>query len=480
MTAYGNLLKALIDFSDSKLSFISEKTGYDISYISKWCTQGRLPASKAVPQINRILAECFSHEIIRQHSLIRFMKTFSVQATEESLETVLYELLRNAYDMSFQGRSDTLNLRFLSKQKEITQFFNQIFPEMLNNYQEPLEIFCTLEICSFIRDGLEIFPADWNPAFNIHVKMALDTEALTNDKDDYMKELYYFINSRNYIYFDFYDMLPAYAMNVIIVKNHLTILCVLNENRKILAVTIIEDRVQSNEMLRHAMPSFKNPKLLLKSFCLNDFCLNNYYLNFYMKDNFKILLTKGFEFFLPEISLTSILKMASCQSREYFSLINQIRITWEEIFEKSTIEFFLLKSALYKYIENGEIIFACISYTMTPEERILHIKNTLDILKKNPNIRFYVIDDESTPMFRRNLRTSLYYNKAKLFLKNTGLPHKNGGPMYYTIHSKQILKRTEIFLDRLKSKPYCYAYNSEDVQNFYEKYQSLIERMINL
>ena len=42
-------------------------------------------------------------------------------------------------------------------------------------------------------------------------------------------------------------------------------------NRKILAVTIIEDRVQSNEMLRHAMPSFKNPKLLLKSFCLNDF-----------------------------------------------------------------------------------------------------------------------------------------------------------------------------------------------------------------
>ena len=64
------------------------------------------------------------------------------------------------------------------------------------------------------------------------------------------------------------------------------------------------------------------------------FCLNNYYLNFYMKDNFKILLTKGFEFFLPEISWTSILKMASCQSREYFSLINQIRITWEEIFEK--------------------------------------------------------------------------------------------------------------------------------------------------
>ena len=35
MTAYGNLLKSLIDFSDSKLSFLSEKIGYDVSYISK-------------------------------------------------------------------------------------------------------------------------------------------------------------------------------------------------------------------------------------------------------------------------------------------------------------------------------------------------------------------------------------------------------------------------------------------------------------
>lgn len=159
---------------------------------------------------------------------------------------------------------------------------------------------------------------------------------------------------------------------------------------------------------------------------------------------------------------------------------HRIRVAWEEVFEKGSIEFYLLRSSLSQYIENGEIIFACIFYTLTPEERKLHIQNTLNILKKNPNIHFYVIDDEFTPTFPRNLQTSIYCNDKELFLKNTGLSHENGGPMYYTILSRPVQKRIDEFFDMIKSKPYCYAFNADDVQILYKKYQTLIERMINL
>ena len=480
MTAYGNLLKTLINLSDSKLSFISDKIGYDVSYISKWCTQDKLPTAKASTQINQSLADCFTQEIIRQNHLDTFKRIFSIQASEESLYSVLYNLLQDAYHTSGQERSDNSNIQFLSKHKEIHHFFSHVFPEMLETYHEPLEIFCTLEICSFIRDDLNIFPNNWKPSFDIHIKMALDNESMISGKNDYMKSLYYFINSRSHIYFDFYDNMHVHSMNAIIVKNHMAIICVLSETHKILAATIIDDRTKANEMLFHVMPSFKNENLLLKSSHLNDFCRNNHYINFYTKERYLIFLTKGFEFFLPEPCWESILQMTLRQNKSSFALISQIQVTWEEIFEKSAIEFYLLKSSLSRYIENGEIIFACIFYTMTPEERKLHIRNTLDILKRNPNIRFHVIDDESTPTFPRDLHTSLYCNRTRIFLKNTGLSHKDGGPMYYTLHSKQVLKRTEEFFDELKSMPYCYTYTAEEVLAFYEKYATLIDRMIDL
>ena len=480
MTAYGNLLKSLIDFSDSKLSFLSEKIGYDVSYISKWCTQDKLPTAKAVPQINHGLADCFMQEIISQDHLKEFSRTFSIQVSKESLNHVIYNLLEEAYRISCQDRSEHSSIKFLSTNKELFNFFSRTFPKILESYREPLEIFCTLEICSFIRGHLDLFPDNLNSSFDIHVKMALDTEALINDKDDYLKELYYFINSHSYIHLDFYDDIPTHAMNAIIVKNHLAIMCVLNETQKILAATIINDRIKANEMLRHVLPSFKSQNPLLKSFGVNDFCRNNYHVNFYTKDSFRIFLAKGFEFFLPEACWESILQMTLRQNKGAFALINRIRVAWEEVFEKGSIEFYLLRSSLSQYIENGEIIFACIFYTLTPEERKLHIQNTLNILKKNPNIHFYVIDDEFTPTFPRNLQTSIYCNDKELFLKNTGLSHENGGPMYYTILSRPVQKRIDEFFDMIKSKPYCYAFNADDVQILYKKYQTLIERMINL
>ena len=45
MSAYGTLLKTLINFSGSKLSTVAEEVGYDVSYISKWCNKAKLPAS---------------------------------------------------------------------------------------------------------------------------------------------------------------------------------------------------------------------------------------------------------------------------------------------------------------------------------------------------------------------------------------------------------------------------------------------------
>ena len=46
MENYGSLLKKLIKFTNVKLSTVADAAGYDVSYISKWCNQSKLPAAR--------------------------------------------------------------------------------------------------------------------------------------------------------------------------------------------------------------------------------------------------------------------------------------------------------------------------------------------------------------------------------------------------------------------------------------------------
>ena len=161
-------------------------------------------------------------------------------------------------------------------------------------------------------------------------------------------------------------------------------------------------------------------------------------------------------------------------------IVAQLQITWEEIFEKNTLDFYVLKSSLMKYIDDGEIIFADVVYHMTPEERKLHIENVLALSKKNRNIQFYVIDDEQLVNKQQMIQFSIFNNRKKLFLKNPGRYHTDVGPYFYSVLSDQLIQRISSYLDDLKNADFCSHYDAESLQTFYDKYSSLVHRMIDL
>ena len=103
----------------------------------------------------------------------------------------------------------------------------------------------------------------------------------------------------------------------------------------------------------------------------------------------------------------------------------KMQITWEEVFEKSTMDFFIPKSSLLKYIEDGESVFLDVRYRMRPSERKLHMQKVLAMTEKNPNIRFYVLDDDQMPELRHLLGTSVApggRTGAPLHLRGRGRP----------------------------------------------------------
>ena len=71
-------------------------------------------------------------------------------------------------------------------------------------------------------------------------------------------------------------------------------------------------------------------------------------------------------------------------------------------------------------------------------------------------------------------------NRKKLFLKNPGRYHTDVGPYFYSVLSDQLIQRISSYLDDLKNADFCSHYDAESLQTFYDKYSSLVHRMIDL
>jgi hypothetical protein len=488
MSAYGTLLKTLINFSGSKLSIVAEEVGYDVSYISKWCNKAKLPASKMAPNINRTLANHFSHEILKHEDLSAFSDTFTVEATPDNLDSVIYHLLKDAYTESTQevsteiGSVEAYQTKVLSLANDIYVFFNQELPEILMSYNEPLEVLCTLDVCRFVNEHNIDMPVYPIPSHEINVKIGVNSQNLLANNNNQLIQLYYFINSHSYLAFDFYDNALMSSMNTIIVKDHMAILCALDQYSRIITATVITDPEKVGQIYIRALPAFRTKDLLMHATESEEFFQHGYRTDFYSRDNFQFFLARGFEFLLPVECWESITRTAIERDHDEFMahIVAQLEITWEEIFEKNTIDFFLLKSSLMKYIEDGAIYFADVVYNLTPEERKLHIQRVLELTKKNPNINFYVIDDEYLPNVQHLLHTSLFNNRRKMFLKNPERYHSDIGPHFYSVFSDKLIDVISEYMDNLRTQPFCFHYDAEALQKFMDKYGTLVERMIDL
>lgn len=488
MNAYGTVLKQLIQLTGSKLSTISDAIGYDVSYISKWCNKSMLPAAKMAPEINRSMAALFAQEILSQENIKDFEKTFSAEVCPDTLENTIYTLLKDNYSSSCSEASTELKQqttykpRILTLANDIYNFFNHDLPQMLAEYNEALDVLCTLDVCRFALDNPSSAYSHLTPKHPVNVKIGVDTELLYTDNNEGLKALYYFMNAHSTINFDFYDNTLMHTLNTIVVKDHVAILCALDQYNRVNVASVIFDPEKVNQIYVRTLPAFRTPDLLAHATEQLEFYQHGYRTDFYTKDNFQFLLTLGFEYLLPQECWDKIIKVAKERDKDEFMalIVAQLQITWEEIFEKNTVDFYVLKSSLMKYIDDGEIIFADVVYHMTPEERKLHIENVLALSKKNPNIQFYVVDDEQLVNTQHLMKFALFNNRKKLFLKNPERYHTNIGPYFYSVLSDHLIQKISDYLDDVQNADYCKHYNAESLQAFYDKYGSLVCRMIDL
>ena len=335
MNAYGTVLKQLIQLTGSKLSTISDVIGYDVSYISKWCNKSMLPAAKMAPEINRSMASLFAQEILSQEILGDFEKTFSTEVCPDNLENTIYTLLKENYSSSCSQASTELKQqttykpRILTLANDIYNFFNHELPQMLLDYDESLDVLCTLDVCRFALDSPSNAYSHLTSKHPVNVKIGVDTTLLYDDNNQGLEALYYFINAHKAINFDFYDNTLMRTLNTIVVKDHIAIICALDQYNRVNVASVIFDPEKVNQIYVHTLPAFRTSDLLAHATEQLEFYQHGYRTDFYTKDNFQFLLTLGFEYLLPQECWDKIINVAKEDYHDEFMalIVAQLQIT---------------------------------------------------------------------------------------------------------------------------------------------------------
>ena len=91
-----------------------------------------------------------------------------------------------------------------------------------------------------------------------------------------------------------------------------------------------------------------------------------------------------------------------------------------------------------------------------------------------------VIDDEQLVNTQHLIHFAIFNNRKKLFLKNPKRYHTDVGPYFYSVLSDTLVQKISAYLDSIRTADYCIHYDAESLQTFYDKYGSLVYRMIDL
>ena len=251
---------------------------------------------------------------------------------------------------------------------------------------------------------------------------------------------------------------------------------------KITLAVVITDPEKVKNIYEKTQNLFKINHLLIMATTAKEMMQTGYRSNFYAYGDFQMFLARGCEFFLPPEIIDSIIKSSYEQGFDEYmeKFFRKLIVTWDDIFSKEKADFFILKSTIMKYIENGELYFTDVMHRMTVEERKAHLDHLLEVCRKNENLNFYVIDEEKIPYLQKLINFALFNNHKKLFLKNINRFKTDFGPQFYSILNEGLINDITQSIEELKNAEAVTNYPAQSVPEFMERYGGMVYRMLSL
>lgn len=487
---YAVTLKSILHFSNIKYSAVADAVGYDISYISKWLTGARLPASRNIDDINYKISKYATDVLFKQKQVEAFSKEFMVvlSETKEALAQEIYGLLSEAYRMSIRkeidGEKKENKPQIIIGKTACQQVLKRsIKHELENSIVSPSIIitgeFFDLEHNCFFDMLAQVFLSEYS--CNIHIGLNFDT--MRKDSCVYTGRLYHWLDTLLDFQFSIYQNTTEDTYkNIIVIENSLAILYYLDEQKRIDMCVVIRSINEINHIYNQCkeymltLPVLLMPKktLGMQRFGYRDM--------FFSSDKYFYFLAHGFEFLLPDAVFDSLMKHV--RNGEYRPIderwIRRIQLIWKNLMDKAELHFLLPSNSIIQYLETGYIHLNDFSYKLSLEERKLHIEQVFQVMKDNPRITMGVLLPETGQYsYGKFSNLSFYSNYATAFFKkDLQKIHKQTAPVYL-VNSLELLQYFHVFFESQKQSEGYREYTYEELIELYRRYEFLLQNIFS-
>ncbi len=453
---FGNMLRQLIENNKTKANIVSEKLGYDPTYLSKWLTGKKLPSEKNIETIceklSTILSTGKDSERIKDKLMVAYYsdlgfstlesnmnKNISVVTSKTDVVDLIVDILKQ---LEYSGIKDisintTLNL-FQEFEYYIEEIISMLHNMNLNSLRlNTCGLFSnnTYNPLIFCNNILSLTSGDYFIDFNIYKqKEELPEVLVIND---------------------------VFAMNIIHLKN-VVFLCYYSFDKK-----YIESIKNSfNLIMPHLEKAFNYvmPVSLRKT---------NVQVNQFLQDNISMLFSESPSILLPKGIIDYLidnneLDLEGKDLEDHVNYLNQIGNVFEKYTKHNNLRIMIYESMLLQYINSGIIEIGGYKHKFTKEQMKIHILYICDCIAENENIEFYTISD--TINFDTYNRTppSIFFSPTSIAVGSTNIYTNRQSCNYYYSTEKSIISIFEKYLDTIIEKSSCVKISADRLSTYVE------------
>lgn len=481
---YATALKKLIKFTKTKSYSLANFLGYDMSYISKWCTSAKLPSSRSMERINEMMGAYFADIILDRKKLNAFCADFDLHATAITLESEISAYLTNAYKVTVQTNATASSkhhatFTVTTGTAKVAEYLTTLLTKTGQGKEAEKEFTIYGEFCSLYTAGFwNMFAAlaAEDAMQHVTLRVGLDVAKLQTNPL-YIRALYTTLNQ--YLNFDFvfYDFSRLLPNNLILCKDTFMLQFAVLPSEGISFCTYLNDPITVQKSYEKYTSVLTSQKKLMS--CEPTFYIKELggRISFYDTNQFFFFLTNGFEYLLPHSVFDSILQRVDGSTQE---AVRRLCITWEEIINKAALTLLVPTSSLMRYLETGYIDLSGIDYELSPEERMEHITTVLTRMKENPRITLGTLSIAPPTAPFQNTNLAFYSNYKMGFFKKNPQFMQTKGNMFYLIHDDGLHQVILQAFQSLQRLPQYQHHTEAELAAKFTSYKPLIERTLSL
>lgn len=453
---FGTLLKQLITENNTKEKIVSQKLGYDSTYLSKWITGKNLPSQKNVESICQNLANILSDG-----------------KNSDKIKSSLINAYYSDLGFSLLESNMNKNISIATSDADVTALVVQILQQLNNIGVRNITINTTLNLFQEFEYQMEDIIAKLHNMNleSLQINMCASFDKITYDPLIFCNNILSLTSGNYFIDFNIYKQKietpkilvinDIFAMNIVYLKN-VVFLCYYSFDKK-----YIEAITNSyNLTIRHMEKtlSYVMPISLRKT---------NVQLNQFLQNNIKILFSESPAIFIPKNILDYMInnKKINVETKEWDEHVNyltQISNIFEKYTKYNNVKILIYESMLLQYINCGVIEIGGQKHIFTKEQIKEHILYICTCMKENTNIEFYTIADTiDFDTYSRNT-PSIFLSPTSIAVGNTNIYTNKPSFNFYFSTENSIIKIFEGYLDTITAKSSCVKISAERLATYVE------------